>query len=130
MTDPLETRIDAWMQEFARFDERPRALPDPSMLWVRAKLMQSVVIADRAARPVTNAQIGSYLVVATAWAALLMWKWQALVTWVRGFTPAHIVLGATGVESAASLSLTFLGLLIVLGSLTVLLAFHTILAEE
>ncbi len=128
--DPMEAQVDAWMQQFARLDDRPRSLPDASTLWVRATLLQSVVTAERANRPITNAQIGAYLVVAAGWAALLMWKWNALATWLRGFTPTHIILGAAGAEAATSLSLTFVLILIVLASVTVMLAFHTILAEE
>jgi len=128
--DPLEVKVDEWMQQFARIDDRPRTLPDPSTLWVRAKLMQSAVAAERANRPITNAQIGAYLIVAAGWAAVLMWKWQALAAWLRSFTPAHIVLGAAGAEAAASLSISLVLVLIVLASVTVMLAFYTVLAEE
>lgn len=128
--DPIETRADAFMQRFAQLGDRPTRLPDASALWVRARLLQSQAAADRITRPITNAQIGAYLVVAAAWSALLMWKWTALAAWLRGFTPKHIILGAAGAEAAASLSMTFFALLIVLASVTVMLAFHTILAEE
>ena len=128
--DPMETQVDAWMQRFARISDGPAKLPDPSVMWIRARLLQSEAAAERAARPITNTQIGAYLVVAAGWAALLMWKWTSLAAWFRAFTPTHIILGAAGAEASTSLSLTFFGLLIVLASVTVMLAFHTILAEE
>jgi hypothetical protein len=129
--DPLEAHVDAWMQQFARIDERSRPLPDPAALWVKAKLMQSTAAAERAARPITTAQIAAYLVVAACWAGLLTWKWNALMAWFNGFTPTRLVLGAAGAESAAaSLSATFFMALIALVSVTAMLAFHTILAEE
>jgi hypothetical protein len=128
--DPIEAEVAAWMQQFARIDDRQRALPDPSALWVKAKLLQSTAAADRATRPITRIQITAYLVVAAGWAALMTWKWNALSAWFNSFTPSHIILGATGAETAASLSLTFFMVLIALASVTVMLAFHTILAEE
>ena len=118
------------MQQFARMDDRAHKLPDPASLWVRAKLLQSTAAADRASLPITRVQIASYLVVAGCWAALLTWKWSALSAWINSFTPAHVILGAAGAETAASLSAMFFLMLIVLASVTAMLAFHTILAEE
>jgi hypothetical protein len=128
--DPFEPHVAAWMQQFAAIDDRERKLPDASTLWVKAKLMQSTVAMERASRPLTRVQMASYLVVASGWAALVTWKWSALVAWFNSFTPAHIILGAAGAKTATTLSLTFLMTLIALASVTVMLAFHTILAEE
>src|SRR5437868_1191662 len=105
--DPFEREIDTWMKDFAAVDRSPR-LPDANTLWVKAKLLQSVAAAERAARPITRVQIASYLIVASGWAALVTWKWNALSAWVNSFTPAHIILGAAGAETARSLSLTFM----------------------
>ncbi len=130
MADPLEAQVDAWMQQFAALDDRERRVPDASTLYVKAKLMQSTLAMERAARPITRTQIAAYLVVASGWAALVTWKWSALVSWLNSFTPSRIILGAAGAKAATSLSLTFLMALIALASVTVMLAFHTILAEE
>src|SRR5204862_1910922 len=127
--DPIEREIDAWMKQFAVVDHTPH-LPDPNSLWVKAKLLQSVAAAERAARPITRTQIAAYLIVASGWSVLVMWKWAALQAWINSFTPTHIIMGAAGVQAVQSLSLTFLMALIVLASVTVILAFHTILAEE
>jgi hypothetical protein len=127
--DPFEREIDLWMKNFATIDQSPR-LPDPNSIWVKAKLLQSAAAAERASRPVTRVQIASYLIVAGSWAALVTWKWTALAAWINGFTPAHIILGAAGAETERSLSLSFVMALIFLASVTVILAFHTILAEE
>jgi len=110
--------------------DRERQLPDPTTMWVKAKLLQSQALAERASRPITRVQIAAYLIVAGGWAALVTWKWTTLSAWLNSFTPSHIILGATGAEAAASLSLTFFAALVVLASVTVMLAFHTILAEE
>jgi hypothetical protein len=127
--DPFEREIDLWMKDFATIDQSPR-LPEANSIWVKAKLLQSTAAAERASLPVTRVQIASYLIVAGSWAALVTWKWNALLTWINGFTPAHIILGAAGAETVRSLSLTFVMALIALASVTVILAFHTILAEE
>ncbi len=127
--DPFEREIDLWMKDFAAIDQSPR-LPDASSIWVKAKLLQSAAAAERASLPVTRVQIASYLIVAGGWAALVTWKWSALQAWINSFSPAHIIMGAAGAQTAQSLSLTFLMALIALGSVTVMLAFHTILTEE
>ena len=127
--DSLERDIDAWMKQLAAIDHTPR-LPDPNSLWVKAKLLQSTAAMERASRPLTRFQIAAYLIVAGGWAALVTWKWSALQAWINSFTPAYIIMGAAGAQTAQSLSLTLLMALIALGSVTVMLAFHTILAEE
>jgi hypothetical protein len=127
--DPLENEIDAWMKDFAAAD-LSRKLPDANSLWIKAKLIQTTAAMERAGRPITRAQIVAYLVVGGGWAALVTWKWNAVLIWINGFRPTHIILDAAGVQTAQSLSLTLLMSLIVLASLTVVLAFHTILAEE
>ncbi|HEX9501783.1 MAG TPA: hypothetical protein VGA10_09035 [Thermoanaerobaculia bacterium] len=128
--DPMEAEVDTWMQQFAKIDDRRRPLPDAGTLWVKAKLMQSTAAMERASLPVTRVQIAAYVVVAGSWAALLTWKWNALSAWFNSFRPARIVLAGAGASAATSLSLTFFMMLIALASVTVMLAFHTILAEE
>ena len=127
--DPFEAEVDVWMKRFAQVDQVPR-LPDANSLWIKAKLMQSAIAAERAALPVTRFQIVAYAIVAAAWAALVTWKWTALQAWINSLSPTHIVLAGAGAQAATSLSLTFLMALIALASVTVMLAFHTILAED
>jgi hypothetical protein len=119
-----------WMEDFARLDDRRRVLPDPAVLWLKAKLMQSSAAAERAALPITRVQIAAYLVVAAGWAALLTWKWSALRAWVNTFTPGEMIMASVGAHATARLSPTFFAVIIVLGSATVALAMHTILADE
>jgi len=128
--DPHEAHVAAWMQQFAGIDDQERRLPDASSIWVKAKLLQSAAAAERAVLPITRTQIVAYVVIAACWAALLNWKWVALSAWFRGLTPTHMILHAAGAETAATVSATFFAALIALASVTVMLAFHTILAEE
>ena len=120
----------SWMSSFAAVDDQTHPLPDPAVLWLKAKLLQSNAAAQRATLPITRLQIAAYLIVAASWAALLSWKWNALHTWINGLAPTHLILGATGAESTATLSMTVFLVVIILSCGTVGLAMHTILAEE
>jgi hypothetical protein len=122
--------VAPWMSRFADLDEREHILPDPAVLWLKAKLLQSNAAVERAARPITQLQIAAYLIIAAFWAALLTWKSSALQLWINHLSPSHMLLGASGAEAHTSLSLTILFVVIALGSATVGLAMHTILAEE
>ena len=119
--------VAPWMNRFSRISDREHILPDPAVVWLKARLLQSSADVARASRPLDFAQFAAYAVVAAGWAALLTWKWDAVRTWLGGFTPAGIVTRAAG---AGSLSMSFFALVLVLASVTVMLALHTILAEE
>lgn len=128
--DPLEREVGVWMKQFAAIEEGVPRLPDANSLYVKARLMQSTAAMERAALPLTRFQIAAYLIVAGGWAALVTLKWSALSAWINSFTPSHIILGAAGAQASASLSLTVFMALIALASVTVMLAFHTILADD
>ena len=122
--------VGPWMEEFARLDDREHILPDPAVLWLKAKLMQSNATMQRASLPMTRLQIGAYLAVAACWASLLTWKWSAVEAWVKSLTPSHMVMASASAQATASLSVSFFAALVVLSSATVFVAMHTILAEE
>jgi hypothetical protein len=122
--------VAPWMARFSGLDEREHILPDPAVLWLKAKLLQSNAAVERASLPITRLQIASYLIIAACWAALLTWKSSTLQAWINHFSPGHMILGAAGAETSASLSLSVLFAIIVLASATVGVAMHTILAEE
>jgi len=121
--------VAPWMAGFAAMPDREHMLPDPSVVWLKAQLLRDIATADRATRPMTSLQMSAYLIVAAAWAAVLTWKWNVIERWLHRLTPGQFVLGAS-TDAASSISVTFLGALIVLSSLTIMLALHTILAEE
>jgi hypothetical protein len=122
--------VAPWMTSFSQLDERQHILPDPAVLWLKAKLLQSKMVVDRASLPITRLQIAAYLIIAACWAALLTWKSSALQLWINHFSPGHLVLGATGAEATKSLSLGVLFAIVILSSATMGVAMHTILAEE
>jgi len=122
--------VAPWMVSFAKQDDREHILPDPAVLWLKAKLLQSNAAVERAALPITRVQIAAYLIIAAGWAALLTWKWSALVAWMNVLNPGRMAAGAAGASGAATLSMTVLVTLVLLASATVMVAFHSILAEE
>jgi hypothetical protein len=122
--------IAPWMVSFAKHDDREHILPDPSVLWLKAKLLGSSAAVERASLPITRVQIAAYLIIAAGWATLLTWKWNALMAWLNALNPGRIATGAAGAAGAATLSMTVLVSLVLLASATVMVAFHAVLAEE
>jgi hypothetical protein len=98
------------------------------VLWLKAKLLQGTVDVSRASRPLDIVQMLAYFVVAGGWAGLLTWRWNAVEAWMRSFTPSGLL--TTAATRAGSLSMSFFAMVFVLASMTVMLALHTILAEE
>jgi hypothetical protein len=123
------SEVAPWMASFSGINEREHILPDPAVLWLKARLLQSNAAVERASLPITRLQIAAYLIIAACWAALLTWKSAALQVWINRFSPGHLILSA-GTNATASLSVTVLVAVIVLASATVGVAMHTILAEE
>jgi epoxyqueuosine reductase QueG len=120
--------VAPWMERFAKMSDREHILPDPSVVWLKAKLLQNTAEANRVSRPLDVAQFLAYLVVAGGWAGLLTWRWDALMAWMNSLTPAGIV--QTAASRTPSLSLSLVAAVLMLASITVMLALHTILAEE
>jgi len=130
MSDPFEIQADAWMKQFAAIDDREHILPDPSVIWLKARVIQSAREAERASRPITTMQIAAYAAVAACWAALLSWKWSVLQSWLESLKPTNILVSGAAVSPASLISAPFFVTLLVLGSVTVALAMHTIFVED
>lgn len=119
--------VAPWMTRFARISDREHILPDPQIVWLKARLIQGTADVARVSRPLNALQLIAYLVVAGGWATLLTWKWDAVEAWMKGLTPTGMV---QNMATGQSLSMSFFALLLVLATMTVSLALHTILAEE
>ena len=121
--------VAPWMDRFAHISDREHILPDPSVVWLKAKLLQGTVDLGRASRPLDFVQMLAYITVAGGWAGLLTWRWGSVQAWMRSFTPSGLVTTAA-THATGSLSMSFFAMVFVLASMTVMLALHTILAEE
>jgi hypothetical protein len=122
--------VAPWMSRFSSLDEREHILPDPAVLWLKARILQTKASVERASLPITRLQIASYLIIAACWVALLTWKSSALQLWINHLSPSHMILGAAGAERTGSLSGAVLLAVILLASATLGVAMHTILVEE
>jgi hypothetical protein len=120
--------VARWMRDFSRVDEREHILPDPAVLWLKSQILRGTAGMERAAKPMTMVQIAAYLLVAGGWTALLTWRWDALNRWFENLNPAEALTNSAA--GAASLSATFFLCVLVLSSITIVVAMHTILAEE
>jgi hypothetical protein len=121
----------SWMHRFAAIDDRTHILPNPSIVWLKAQLLQQTKTVERATRPMTVVQTAAYVVVAVGWAALLTAKWSAIQLWMKSLSPAQFVVSASGANAdSVSLTMTFFTVVALLTCATVTLALHTILAEE
>jgi hypothetical protein len=118
--------VAGFMDRLGRTDERAHKLPDPAVVWMKSQILRGTMAADRISRPITIAQTVSYLVVAAGWAGFLSWKWPSITGWMTSFSPEGIASHAT----SAPMSMSVLATLFILSSITVLVALHTILAEE
>jgi hypothetical protein len=119
--------VAPFMVRFAALETRERALPDASAVWLKAHLLRGSAAVDRAARPMQMLHFIAYFLVAAGWAGLLTWKWSALQQWLLSVSPAHVLANAA---AGSPLSVTFFLVVLVLSSMTIVLALHTILAEE
>jgi len=119
--------VGPWMDRFAAVDTRDRPLPDPAVVWLKARVMSSTVAVERVVRPMRTFHFVAYFLVAAGWATMLTWKWALLRQWLFSLSPAHALANAA---NGAQLSITFFLTILVLSSMTVALALHTILAEE
>ncbi|HEV7920681.1 MAG TPA: hypothetical protein VGR02_07810 [Thermoanaerobaculia bacterium] len=120
--------VARWMSDFSRVDEREHLLPDPGVLWLKAQILRGSAGMERVAKPMTVAQMAAYLAVAAGWTALLTSRWNALTKWFENLDPAQAL--SNSAAASASLSITFFLCVLVLSSVTILVAMHTILAEE
>ena len=117
----------AFMTQLSRVSARSRALPDPAVLWLKANLLRGSAAIDRATRPLNVVQMVAYIVVGGGWAALLTWRWNELLSWALRVTPRGMLESLAGTQSASA---SVILAIVVLGSMTLLVGLHSILAEE
>ncbi|HKR99922.1 MAG TPA: hypothetical protein VJU79_10465, partial [Candidatus Dormibacteraeota bacterium] len=101
---------------------------DPTVLWLKAQILRGADGMERVSKPMTVAQLVAYLAVAAGWTGLLTWRWEAIIRWFENLNPAQAL--ANSAAGSASLSMTFFLCVLVLSSVTIVVAMHTILAEE
>jgi hypothetical protein len=119
--------VSGFMTRLAGASARPRALPDPAILWLKAHLMRRSATIDRATRPLNVVHMLAYVIVGGGWAALLTWRWNEVLAWALSVTPRGLVESFAGSPSTPA---TVILSIVILGSVTMLVGLHAILAEE
>lgn len=98
---PEEARIARIVASLAEAPSPAPELPDPAILWRKARLLESLAARRSAARPVLVAHSLSLALAAGALAALAGSKGVSLLEWLEG--------SATGLVLPLTLSLFLLG---------------------
>jgi len=98
---PEEARIAGIVASLAEAPSPAPELPDPALLWRKARLLESLAARRSAARPVLVAHSLSLALGAGALAALAGSKGVSLLEWLEG--------SATGLVLPLTLSLFLLG---------------------
>ncbi|HEX6178269.1 MAG TPA: hypothetical protein VF057_07910 [Thermoanaerobaculia bacterium] len=119
--------VSGFMTQLSRASARPRALPDPAVLWLKAHLMRGSETIHRATRPLNVVQMLAYVVLGGGWAALLTWRWPEVLSWALSVTPSGLLQSFAG---SPSTSATVILAVVILGSMTLLVGLHSILSEE
>lgn len=110
--------VAPWMSRFGRISEREHLLPDPQIVWRKARLLQPSSDVTQVSRPMNVVQLVAYLFVAGGWTVLLTRKWPVVESWLHGLTPVNLL---ENVAAGQSLSICFFAFLFVLASITVML---------
>ena len=118
--------VDGWMKAFAaeRIDQAP--LPDSSMIWLKAQLMQQDGAFAQLRKSMQTLHTIAFAVVALAWAVVLSWKWTA----VRGvMAQLHGGGSVLALLQPQVVSTQLLLMICTLMCATVAVAFHSAMAE-
>ena len=113
-----------WMQALARSSESNPTLPDPSLLWWRARLSEKQAKAEKAQDVLEWAEITSAVAISLGLVGWAAWNWyaiQGLMTW--------ILTGAQLWVTAYSMPIVFLPTIAVLCLAALILA-YPILVDE
>lgn len=117
---------DAFVREFAAQPIEERRLPDATLIWLKAQLLQSDGAIFQLRQSLSIVHTIAFGLVALAWALLLSWKWTALSAF---FTHAADMGAIVSALHAQLFSIPFVLTIIVLSCATVGLAFHSAMAE-
>lgn len=118
--------VDAWLKSYAAHPVETRALPDPSMIWLKSQLMSQGRELEKMAGSVGTLHSIGFGILALAWSLILTWKWSALQALMESLRPGEMMLSVF----SSHFSVSFLTVLVVLICATLGLAAHSVLIEE
>jgi hypothetical protein len=118
----------AAMDEVSRSPLIEKSLPDPSLIWIKAQIIETRGARERVERPATVATIFAYGMLGFGWALLFWWKWPLVERLLSSFRPDDFIVFSTTVADVVSMP--FLAGLVTLVALTGVLTMQTAFAEE
>jgi hypothetical protein len=121
-------QVSTWMQDFAETADEARELPDPRLIWLKARLAQRQAAAAEALRPLEFFNRVAYTVVGLLLVASLVMKWPHIEAWQRHLNSSSAaVFGPSGL---ASLFVPLASLTLGLLSLAALFAVYAVFVKE
>lgn len=118
--------VDRMLHRMSERAESQAALPDPSVLWLKAQFLQRRIAGEEAMRPLALLQRVSLFGVAAGWGALLIVKWPVLSEFLS--SDGSGILSALVASGGPSMST--IGIAAALACATAVVAFQSVLAEE
>jgi hypothetical protein len=115
-------KVSVWMNTLASTAREVRPMPDPMVVYLKARILETLPREQRSLQPLHLLQRLSFGAVGLGWAVLLTWKWEA----ISSFSIERAFAGAIG---GASVSPSMAALVFALACATVLVSVHTALAE-
>jgi hypothetical protein len=121
-------QVSSWMRDFAETTHEARQLPDPRLIWLKARLAQRHAAAAQVLRPLEIFHYVTCGVVGLVLLASLVMKWQHIEAWLTHLNSSWAaVFDASGLASQlVPLAASTLGLL----SIAALFAIYAVFAKE
>lgn len=119
--------VDEWMTALASAPLEERVLPDPTIIILKAQLMQQKSAFVSLAAAMSWGQTIGFGVLALCWALLLSWKWAAVEALVAAFGSRGMAWSAA---TAFAAQMPFVLTVVLLACATVAMAFQSVLLEE
>jgi hypothetical protein len=121
-------QVSMWMQDFAETADEARELPDPRLIWLKARLAQRQAAAAEALRPLEFFNRVAYSVVGLLLVASLAMKWSRIEAWLTRLNSSWAAV--FGPSELASLFVPLASLTLGLLSLAALFAVYAVFAKE
>lgn len=119
--------VNDWMARLASFPVEEAALPNPTVILLKAQLLQQSSTLGALAQAMSWGQAIAFGVLAACWGVLLTWKWSAIEAFANAVQTSGMLLTAlSGAASQMPLLLT----IVVLSCATVAMAFQSVLFED
>ena len=119
---------DTFMQALDKSPLVTHSLPAPSILWIKAQLLQQQETGARLTQRMQLLQALPLGLIAVLWAIVLSWKWTSVYPALQHFSLKHVL--SSSALGANPLPMSVVMLFAVMIGLTVVVSLHGVFAEE